>query len=237
MPNLFLDIETAPMFTKEEYFQTKEKIDSGKLDRYSENKDFFWRFDRGGLTPFEGKVILITYKINNGHVFRLKEWEMGEKEMLKKFYDLVVDLQRGMGTDRLKIIGHNILRFDLFFIYNRMKIHGIEDEKWLHQWIINKPEVIDFLQTHLPLNDFKTKGLKHDVLAHAYGFPVKSTLGSGEIPHYFQENYNKIIEYSEREFIYPELYQKIISEGTITREKLLDSIKHYEELQKSIRSE
>ena len=57
-----------------------------------------------------------TYKINNGHVFRLKEWEMGEKEMLKKFYDLVVDLQRGSGTDRLKIIGHNILRFDLFFI-------------------------------------------------------------------------------------------------------------------------
>jgi hypothetical protein len=203
MPDLFLDIETAPLFTKEEYFQTKEKIDSGKLDRTSENKDLFWRFDRGGLTPFEGKVILITYKINNGHVFRLKEWEMGEKDMLKKFYDLVVDLQRGLGTDRLKIIGHNILRFDLFFIYNRMK----------HQ-----------------------KGLKHDVLAYAYGFPVKSTLGSGEIPHYFQEDYNKIIEYSEREFIYPELYQKIISEGTITKERLLDSINHYDELQKSLQS-
>jgi len=26
MPDLFLDIETAPLFTKEEYFQTKEKI-------------------------------------------------------------------------------------------------------------------------------------------------------------------------------------------------------------------
>jgi hypothetical protein len=233
LPDLFLDIETAPLLTKEEYFQTKEKIDSGELDRNSENKDLYWRFDRGGLTPFEGKVILITYKINNGHVFRLKEWETGEKEMLKKFYDLVVDLQRGTGIDRLKIIGHNILRFDLFFIYNRMKHHKIEDEKWLHQWIINKPEVIDFLQTHLPLNDFKTKGLRHDVLAHAYGFPVKSTLGSGEIPHYFQEDYTKIIEYSEREFIYPELYQKIISEGTVTREKLLESIKHYDKLQKS----
>jgi hypothetical protein len=95
--------------------------------------------------------------------------------------------------------------------------------------------VIDFLQTHLPLNDFKTKGLKHDVLAYAYGFPVKSTLGSGEIPHYFQEDYNKIVEYSKREFIYPELFQKIISEGTITKEKLLDAIKHYEESQKSSR--
>jgi len=231
LPDLFLDIETAPLFTKEEYFQTKEKIDSGQLSRNSDDRDLFWRFDRGGLTPFEGKVILITYKINNGHVFRLKEWEMGEKEMLKKFYELVVDLQRGVGTDRLKIIGHNILRFDLFFIYNRMKYHKIEDEKWLHQWIINKPEVIDFLQTHLPLNDFKTKGLRHDVLAYAYGFPVKSTLGSGEIPHYFQGDYGKIIEYSEREFIYPELYNKIINDGTISKKQLLESIRHYEELQ------
>jgi hypothetical protein len=230
MPDLFLDIETAPLFTKEEYFKTKDKIDSGKLDRNSENRDLFWRFDRGGLTPFDGKVILITYKVNNGHVFRLKEWEMGEREMLKKFYDLMVDLQRGGGEDRLKVIGHNILRFDLFFLYNRMKYHNIEDDKWLHQWVINKPEVIDFLQTHLPLNDFKTKGLKHDVLAHAYEFPVKSTQGSGEIPHYFQEDYEKIIEYSEREFIYPELYQKIISKGMITRDTLLKSIKHYEEL-------
>jgi len=67
MPNLFLDIETAPQFTKEEYFKTKEEIDSGKLNRHSENRDLFWKFDRGGLTPFDGKVILITYKINNGH--------------------------------------------------------------------------------------------------------------------------------------------------------------------------
>ena len=86
----------------------------------------------------------------------------------------------------------------------------------------------------MPLNDFKTKGLRHDVLAYAYGFPVKSTLGSGEIPHYFQEDYGKIIEYSEREFIYPELYQKIIAEGTISKDQLLESIKHYEELQENL---
>ncbi len=231
LPNLFVDIETAPQFTKEEYFKTKEAIDSGILHKNSENKDLFWRFERGGLTPFNGKTILITYKINNGHVFRLKEWELGEKELLQKFYNVVVDLQRGTSDDRLKIIGHNILRFDLFFLYGRMIHHNIEDEKWLHQWLINKPEVIDFLQIHLPLNNFKTKGLKHDVLAYAYDFPVKSTLGSGEIPHYFQEDYDKIIEYSEREFIYPELYEKIITNGMITSEMLQKSIKHYDNLQ------
>ena len=232
MPNLFLDIETAPDFDTDEFFQTKSAIDSGALDKNSENRDLYWRFKRGGLTPFSGKIILITYQINNAHLFRLKEWEIGEHEILKKFYNLIVDLQRGAGEDHLRIIGHNILGFDLFFIYNRMRHYKIEDEKWLYQWIINKPEVIDFLQLHLPLNDLKTKGLKHDVLAKAYGFPVKNTLGSGETIHYYQKEYHKIIEYSDREFIYPQLYQKILSDGLISKERLLDAIKAYQEAQK-----
>lgn len=228
MPNLFVDIETAPEISKEDYFDIQKQIESGVLTKNSENKDLFWKFERGGLTPFQGKVILITYQINNGHVFRLKEWESNEQDILRKFYNLVLDLQRGQGNDRLRIIGHNILGFDLFFLYNRMRIHKIEDEKWLYQWIMNKPEVIDFLQLHLPLNALQTKGLKHDVLAIAYGFPVKKTLGSGEIPHYFSEEYDKIIEYSEREFIYPQLYQKIISKGLVSRENLLEAIKKYQ---------
>jgi len=229
MPNLFLDIETAPDFNAEEYFKTKNAIDSGQLNKNSENKELFWKFERGGLTPFSGKVILITFKTNNGYVFRLKEWELGEHEILKKFYNHVVELQRGSGEDRLRIIGHNILGFDLFFLYNRMRHYHIEEEKWLYQWIINKPEVIDFLQLHLPLNDFQTKGLKHDVLAQAYGFPEKETLGSGETLHYFQKDYQKIIEYSEKEFIYPQLYEKIMSGGLISRQRLLDAIKNYQE--------
>lgn len=229
MPNLFLDIETAPEISKEDYFDIKKQIESGILTKNSENNDLFWKFERGGLTPFQGKVILITYQINNGHVFRLKEWESSEHDILKKFYNLIVDLQRGQGGDRLRIIGHNILGFDLFFLYNRMRIHNIEDEKWLYQWIMNKPEVIDFLQLHLPLNELQTKGLKHDVLANAYGFTVKKTLGSGEIPHYFSEEYDKIVEYSEREFIYPQLYQKILSEGMVSKEHLLKAIKKYQE--------
>ena len=110
-----------------------------------------------------------------------------------------------------------------------MKHHKISEEKWLYQWIINKPEVIDFLQLHLPLNNLQTRGLKHDVLALAYDFPLKETLGSGETLHYFHEEFDKIIEYSEKEFIYPQLYEKIMKSGLITKERLSDSIKKYQE--------
>jgi len=227
MVNLFVDIETAPSFTAEEYFDAKRRIDSGELSRGSEDSELFWKFERGGLTPFDGKVILITYRVNDAHLFRLKEWETGERAMLQRFYDTVVDLQRGSNEDRLKIIGHNILGFDLFFLYIRMRHHRIAEERWLYQRIINRPEVVDLLQLHLPLNNHQTKGLKHDVLAHAYGFPVKSTLGSGEIPHYFAKEYDKIIEYSEREFVYPELFEKIQSGGLVSRESLQKSIEYY----------
>ncbi len=227
MVDLFVDIETAPSFTSEEYFELKRQVDSGVLSRDSENRKLYWKFERGGLTPFDGKVILITYRVNNAHTFRLKEWESGEKEILRKFYNTVVDLQRGSAEDRLKIIGHNILGFDLFFLYSRMRHHQIAEEEQLYQRIINRPEVVDLLQLHLSLNDYQIKGLKHDVLAHAYGFPVKSTLGSGEIPHYFAGEYDRILEYSEREFIYPELFGKIRSGGLVSREALQGSIEHY----------
>jgi hypothetical protein len=230
MPRLFLDIETAPDMPRDEFFKAQKDIESDTLTPKSPDRDRYWQYMRGGLTPFQGKVILITYQINDNYTHRLTEWDTSESKILKKFYDLIVDLQRGPSPDRLQIIGHNILGFDLFFLYNRMSHHKIADHnKWIYQWIINKPEVIDFLQLHLPLNDFNTKGLKHDVLAHAYGFPIKETQGSGEILHYYNQEYDEIINYSKREFIYPQLYNKIKSQGMVSKENLQKAIQWYNE--------
>ena len=230
MVDLFVDIETVPDFGEEEYLDVRRRIESGEMSRNSKDRDLFWKYERGGLNPFDGKVILIVYRINDAHIFRLKEWEIGEREVLQRFYNVLSDLQRGGGGDRLRIIGHNILGFDLLFLYSRMCRHGIADEGRIYQRIMNGPAVVDLLQLHLPLNGYRTKGLKHDVLAHAYGLPVKSTQGSGETPHYFQKEYGKIIEYSEREFIYPELFERIRSGGLVSGEALQESIKHYDEV-------
>ncbi len=230
MVELFLDIETAPIFEETEYFETKKKIDKGILDAKSQEKDLYWRYERGGLNPYDGKVVLITFQINDAHIFRLKEWELGERRLLEKFYYLLRDLHQGSTPeDRLKIIGHNILRFDLFFLYERMRYYKIDEEKWLHQIVINKPEVIDFLQMHLPLNEFQTNGLKHDVIMHAYDFPRKSTLGSEEISHYYEKQYDKILEYSIREFVYPQLYKKIKKAGLVSGSILKEAIKQYKD--------
>lgn len=52
----------------------------------------------------------------------------GEEAILKRLYVAVQDLQRDRNNDPLKIIGHSILGFDLFFLYNQMRILGITEE-------------------------------------------------------------------------------------------------------------
>ncbi|WOV93148.1 MAG: hypothetical protein R1F52_00470 [Candidatus Nitrosoabyssus spongiisocia] len=227
MPNLFIDIETIPDIKPELYLDSQRRVESGELTRNSEEKELYWLSQRGALNPLEGKVMLITYQINDAHIFRLKEWESDEKTILRKFFDILSDLSYGSSKDRLHIIGHNILSFDIFFLYNRMIKKEIFEKKFIYQRLISRPMFIDFLQMHLPLNNFTSRGLKHDVLAHAYQLPTKETQGSGAITDYFEGNFDKILEYSKKEFVYPQMYKKITENGLISKEKLQESINWY----------
>jgi len=224
--NLFVDIETAPNFeSAEEYFKVRNAVESGQLTQNSPDKGNFWKYKMGSLNPFDGKITLITYQINDGPAKHLKEWETNESKILNEFYSLLVDLNKYRSDEEhLRIIGHNILNFDVFFLHERMKKHFPANEKWIYQWLIRKPEIIDFLQMHLPLNNLQTKGLRHNVLAHAYGFEQKETTGENTIFDYYNKQYDKIIEYSNQEFIYPQLYNKILTSGLVSKEHLLESM-------------
>ena len=234
MANLFLDIETAPNFqSSEEYFKIKSSVEAGQISKDSGDKDIFWKYTMGALNPFDGKVTLITYQINDGPINRLKEWESSEKEILNRFYHLVGDLNKYRSVDdHLRIIGHNVLNFDINFLYTRMTQLFPENVKWIYQWLIRKPEIIDLLQLHLPLNNLQTRGLKHNVLAHAYGMNLKTTMGTDVIFNYYNKDYDKILQYSTEEFSYPQIYNKIVNDGLVTKEKLIESIRYVTEVMK-----
>ena len=84
--------------------------------------------------------------------------------------------------------------------------------------------VCDTLQMHLPLNGYDIAGLRHDTLMHAYGLPVKETSGGDEIRHYFDGEYEKILEYSEREFLYAELFARMKEGGMVSAERLKEAV-------------
>ena len=231
MTDLFIDIETVQDMEPDAYFEASEGVASGRITRESDS-NLFWKIKKGALSPFDGKVVFIKYKIGDkGFVHHLKEWEEGEAAILGKIFGVISSLQSGTekGT---RIIGHNITKFDIPFLYERMRIHETSSKHILHLKMIRQPLIVDFLQLHLPLNSMTGKGLKHDVLAHAYGLPTKSTQGDLVSDQYFKRDYDKIVEYSEREFIYPELYAKIVSEGMVSKDRLAESIAWYDELHK-----
>lgn len=154
---------------------------------------------------------------------------MGESTILKKFYGVLKDLQTGSEYDWLQVVGYNILGFDLPFLYERMRLHHIDDAKWLYHYLIQKPDAVDLLQIHMPLNGMQRLGLKHDVLADAYGLPTKGDGGRNLSSYYFAGEYGKIEQYSEKEFIYPEIYGQILKGGIISAGKLAEAVNRYTE--------
>ena len=82
---------------------------------------------------------------------------------------------------------------------------------------------------HLPSNSYQSKGLKHDVLARAYGLPTKSTSGEDEVLHYFEGRHDLVVQYSEREFVYPEMFARMERDGLATPETIAESVRSYGE--------
>ena len=191
MGHLFLDIET--------YVSTENENSS--------------------LNPYENesKVILIAYNYYEG--FKppskqqikpptfLKEWESDEKTILTQFYKFLRDST--MKDRYLKITGFNIYKFDLPYLFGRMKLLNIAEEKELHE-LLFRPFGIDFFQLS-PLLSEKT--VKHEQLWGAnqkevsafFKLRVKQGEGSDLSKFYDSKEFDKIIKYCKEEFNFEQM--------------------------------
>lgn len=234
MPNIFVDIETVPIYnTAEEFLNIKNGIDSGIIHRDHNDykiKKIYWKKEMGALNPIEGKIIMITCQVDDGRPQPLTEWKSSETRILQEFYDLIT-IHKGSKEDPLNIIGFNITNFDLPFIFSRSQQLEIQtgfskhDPLWLFK-NFHKPTVQDILQIHLPLNNWTRYGLNHNAVAQAYDFPTKTERGSVNADYYYNKEYEKILKYTDGEFIYPDLY-KMMKRKMVTAEKLQESVDYW----------
>lgn len=236
MPNIFVDIETVPIYeTPEDFFKVKNGIDSGLIHPDHDDpaiKKMFWKKERGALNPIEGKIIMITYQVDDGKPWRLPEWKSSEATIIREFYD-TISLLKGNKEDPLNIIGFNHSNFDLPFLFYRAQKLEIStgfsghDPLWLYK-NFQKPSIQDILQIHLPLNNWTRYGLNHNAVAQAYGFPTKTERGTVNAEYYYAKEYEKILTYSDDEFIYPALYKKM-KRRMVTKEILQESVEYWAE--------
>ncbi len=120
---LFLDIETLPapgdkMELVKSFWEDSRKKYGGKITKGVNDFDTFYR-----NTSFQaefGRIFCIGYAIDNKESDCLTG---DEREILRRFW--------GIAKDANLFIGHNIMEFDLRFIYKRSIILGVRPTKEL----------------------------------------------------------------------------------------------------------
>lgn len=171
------------------------------------------------LNPYhpEAKILLIAYNYYNS--FKppvaadvkpptfLTEWELGEKEMLKQFLDMLRTTQRA--DPHMKFHGFNILKFDLPFLFGRMKSHNLVDEQELHE-LLFRPFGHDMMQLSSIVSD-QTRakeqlwGIGQKDANKFFGIQVKEGTGVDCSRHYDKKDYDKILNYCQQEFTFEQL--------------------------------
>jgi len=186
MGHLFLDIET---------YVSEQNEDSG-------------------LNPYhpQSKVIVIscsyygTFKPPAKHEIKqpyfFKEWESSEQEILTKFHHLLKTISE---RDKyLKISGFNLLKFDLPYLFGRMKTLEIAAEKELYSLLFH-PFGIDLFQL-TPLISEKTRkheqlwGINQKETSKHFGLQAKEGTGADCSRFYDRKEYDLIMKYCTEEF-------------------------------------
>lgn len=114
-------------------------------------------FSENGFRSAGTKIISIQYRDFDGNFRMLKEWESSERDILQKF---LTDLKMKRSEDPygVMLVGHNILRFDIPIIIQRMVANGMGSPDELHDFFRNIMTV-DTMQCMLPFNSMRFKGL------------------------------------------------------------------------------
>ncbi|MFX0210137.1 MAG: ribonuclease H-like domain-containing protein [Candidatus Hodarchaeota archaeon] len=154
---------------------------------------------------FNEKIITIAYKTENSDIIILKEWELGEKEVIKRFIDKIVR------TDRPNLVGHNILRFDIPVLISRSLENGLGSLNDLMTLFLESYP-IDTIQCLLPANRLYFSGLGLRNCADYLGLVMNGCHSTEIKEHYENGNYEAIIHHNIEDVLITEkLHDHILS--------------------------
>jgi len=181
MKIFFFDIETVPT--------DKSLQDNGLLD--SQIKlDEAELLKKLSLSAATAKIICLCYAIDPPGDAPIQALLGEETDIIKNFWKLAVDCNL--------FVGHNILDFDLRFIYQRSIIHQIKPLRDIPFTRFRNAPIYDTMQ------EWSKWGREHvslDNLSKALGIPSpKENLdGSRVYPYYRAGKLAEIVEYCKRD--------------------------------------
>lgn len=184
MRKLFFDIETLP--AEKDKHEILEKLYHKKkqygrikrtLDDYIEATNFGGAF---------GRIFCICYAINEEAPAVLFG---DEREILKKFWKIAENIDL--------FIGHNVMDFDLKFIYQRSIILKVKPSRDISFRRYQNSPIFDIMHEWVKWNGT----VSMDELAHAMGIPSSKEGIDGSRVHEFYKKgkHKEIIDYCKRD--------------------------------------
>ncbi|MGH7794053.1 MAG: ribonuclease H-like domain-containing protein [Candidatus Binatia bacterium] len=177
----FMDIETVP---------TDRSLEENGLLESQIQLDEADLIKKLSLSAATAKILCLCYAIEPPVGSEVQVLKGEETEIIKSFWKLAVDCNL--------FVGHNILDFDLRFIYQRSVIHQIKPSRDLPFARFRNAPIFDTMQ------EWSKWGREHaslDLLSKALSLPSpKENLdGSKVYPYYRSGKISEIVEYCKRD--------------------------------------
>ena len=205
---LFLDIETLPapgekMDILKEFWQDSRKKNGGKITQAVNDFDTYFR-----NTSFQGefgRIFCIGYAVDN----KPAECLLGdEKKILQKFW--------GIAKDADLFIGHNVMDFDLKFIYKRSIILSVQPSRNLSFARYRNNPIFDTMHEWEKWSG-KGTGLHRLSLALDLASPKEEGIDGSKVYDYFLAGKgDEICKYCKRDV---EATRKVYNKITFASEK------------------
>lgn len=177
----FLDIETVPT--------DRSLEENGLLDAQIQ-LDEADLIKKLSLSAATAKILCLCYAIEPMAGSEVQVLEGDETEIIRSFWKLALECNL--------FVGHNILDFDLRFIYQRSVIHQIKPSRDIPFTRFRNAPIYDTMQ------EWSKWGREHaslDTLSRALGIPSpkESLDGSKVYPYYRAGRLAEIVEYCKRD--------------------------------------
>lgn len=206
MRRLFLDIETIP--AGEEGTEAlkilfeKKKAKKSKKEGSEDRSDFEQYLLGTSFDGSFGRIICIAYAIDDNPIECLSGDE-SEAEMLKKFWEIVdsisVPARNPQWPDYgVQFIGHNVMDFDLRFIYQRSIINKVKPAYNLNFARYKDYPIYDTMKEWSKWS-MNSIGLEHIALALGIPTPKDGIDGSEVYNFYKAGKIKEICEYCKRD--------------------------------------
>jgi DNA polymerase elongation subunit (family B) len=198
MKTLFLDIETIPAD------ESKHEVLAYLYERKQEKKRKKDGVGEGDSAPFDaedfeqfllstsfdgafGRILCIGYAFDDEPT---KALAGDEREILARFWELARDANL--------FVGHNVMDFDLRFIYQRSVVCGIQPSVQLNFARYRSSPMYDTMKEWVKWS-FNNVGLEHIALALGIPTPKEGIDGSQVFDFYKAGKLDEIVEYCKRD--------------------------------------